>query len=73
MLNLLVVHVLKHILEVVWELTFFLVCRKMDNLEDKQKYEKYVIDMTSYVTAKYFSDKTIFGGKCGCWKYFHWI
>lgn len=49
-------------------LTIFLVCRGMDNLEDRQKYENYVTQMTSYVKAKYFSDKTIFGGNCSCMK-----
>lgn len=30
--------------------------------EEKEKYEKYVADYTRYLKAKYFSDKTIFGG-----------
>ncbi|KAL3529371.1 hypothetical protein ACH5RR_008693 [Cinchona calisaya] len=34
----------------------------MDNQEDKQKYENYASEMASYLKAKYFSDKTIFGG-----------
>ncbi|XP_027125438.2 uncharacterized protein [Coffea arabica] len=36
--------------------------KDMDNQEDKKKYENYVTQMTSYVTAKYFSDKTLYGG-----------
>ena len=35
----------------------------MDNLENKEKHQKYVADYTRYLKAKYFSDKTIFGGK----------
>ena len=34
----------------------------MDNQESKKKYENYVTQMTSYVTAKYFPDKTLYGG-----------
>ena len=50
--------------------TMFLICRDMDNQEDKKKYENYVTQMTSYVTAKYFSDKTLYGGKCSYMKCF---
>ncbi|KAI5660101.1 hypothetical protein M9H77_28894 [Catharanthus roseus] len=34
----------------------------MDGQENMDKNEKYVADYTRYLKAKYFSDKTIFGG-----------
>ncbi|CAI9113399.1 OLC1v1013995C3 [Oldenlandia corymbosa var. corymbosa] len=34
----------------------------MDNREEKEKFERYFAEMTDYLTAKYFSDKTMFGG-----------
>ncbi|KAL3512385.1 hypothetical protein ACH5RR_025102 [Cinchona calisaya] len=35
---------------------------ELEYLENREKYEKYATEMTSYLTNKYFSDKTIFGG-----------
>lgn len=39
---------------------------KLMEEQELQKYDKYVAEYTRYLKAKYFSDKTIFGGKHSC-------
>lgn len=58
------------------DVDYIMWCREMDLEEQEieklmeeqelQKYDKYVAEYTRYLKAKYFSDKTIFGGKHSC-------
>lgn len=41
--------------------------RRQMEMQEEKKYKKYVAEYTRFLKAKYFSDKTIFGGKYS-WK-----